>query len=51
MRLTALYPGTVPVIFYDASTGKYKSTKGLTVSANPSVMDRLYSVFGKENVK
>ena len=51
MRLTALYPGTVPVVFYDASEGKYKSTKGLTVSANPSVMDRLYSVFGKDNVK
>ena len=51
IRLSTLNPGRVPVIFYDTSTGKYQAMKSLTVNPKSEVMERLFSVFGRENVK
>ncbi len=51
IRMSALEPGSVPVIFYDESTGKYQSMKKLTVSSSQGVLERLIFAFGEENVK
>ncbi len=51
IRLSALEPGNVPVIFYDESTGKYQAMKKLTVSSSEKVMEKLISYFGEANVK
>ncbi len=51
MRLSALMPGVVPVVFYDVSTGKYKAMQKLTVSGADEAFSRLVATFGEENVK
>lgn len=50
-RLSALEPGSVPVVFYDESSGKYSVMKNITVSSSERVMAKLASTFGEQNVK
>lgn len=51
VRLSALNPGRVPIVFYDESTKKYKAMKGLTASGSDELIGRLTEIFGTENVK
>ncbi len=50
MRLCSLHPGTCEIVLYDGSSGKYVRYKGATLSPDESVLARLSSLFGKENV-
>ena len=51
IRTATLNPGRVPIVFYDASTGKYQAMKNLTVNDSDKVIERLQTVFGRENIK
>ncbi len=51
MRLSALNPGRVPIVFYDESEKKYKAMKGITASGSDALIARLGEIFGEENVK
>ena len=49
-RMSTLNPGKCAVIIYDASTAKYVAMKGITISAEQKVIDRLKVLFGDNNV-
>ncbi len=49
-RLSLLTPGSVQVVLFDASTGKYQAAKDIKVAATDDVMARLKSIFGEQNV-
>jgi DNA polymerase-3 subunit alpha len=50
LRLSSLNPGTLEVILYDSSSGKYTKMKNITVSSDEKLIDRLKARFGKDNV-
>ncbi len=45
-----LNSGSVQVVLFDSSTRKYSAMRGVKLNIKDSVLDRLYSIFGKENV-
>ena len=49
-RIANLNPGKVPVAIFDASSRKYISIKNVTLNANDTVISRIKSIFGEENV-
>ncbi len=49
-RMSTLNPGKCAVIIYDASTAKYVAMKGITISTEQKVIDRLKALFGDDNV-
>ena len=49
-RLANLNPGRSTVAIFDASSKKYVIVKGVTISLNEKVLERLRSVYGDTNV-
>ena len=49
-RMSSLNPGKCAVVIYDASTSKYVAMKGITISSEQKVIDRLKALFGNDNV-
>ena len=49
-RISLLNPGSAEVIVFDASTKKYSALKGVRISSEESVISRLASIFGEENI-
>ena len=48
--LLSIFPGTVPVIFYDESTGQYDKNGIANVTASPLVLSELMRMLGEDNV-
>ena len=46
-RLSGLYRGSVPVVLYDMSTGKYNLLKNVTLDASDKVIEKLIATFGE----
>lgn len=52
-RITALleiFPGSTPVVFYDAKNQKYIKANSLSVSPNGTMINLLREISGKENI-
>ena len=49
-RISALNPGTVEIVVYDAACKKYVSMKNVRIDASEKVVNRLKSLYGDENV-
>ena len=49
-RLANLNPGKTPVVLFDSSERKYIAAKHITLSDEKTVVDRLKSAYGDENV-
>lgn len=49
-RMSHLYSGSIPVVIYDNSTRKYSVLKDVTLGCEETVISRLESLFGKENL-
>ena len=49
-RIAALNRGNAKIVLFDESRGKYCAMKDLLIDTSDKVLDKLYSLFGKENV-
>ena len=49
-RITALNRGNAKIVLYDVSRGKYCAMKDMLIDPSDSVMAKLFSLFGAENV-
>ncbi len=45
-----IFTGSVPVVFYDVSTGKYMQSGGITVTPTPFVLRELKEILGEDAV-
>ena len=45
-----IFTGSVPVVFYDASTGKYMQSEGVSVTPTPFVLRELEEILGENAV-
>ncbi|MBP3591524.1 MAG: DNA polymerase III subunit alpha [Clostridia bacterium] len=50
LRLSSLNPGKSEILLYDASAKRYSRMQGIYMEASEKVKQRLYSLFGEENV-
>ena len=49
-RLALINPGSVKIVVFDASQRKYHALKDVSILLSESVISRLKSTFGAENV-
>ncbi len=49
-RMSLLYSGKCDIVVYDINTKKYSGIKDIKIDPNDKVLERLYTIFGKENV-
>ncbi len=50
LRLSSLNPGRSEILLYDASSKRYSRMQGIYIDANEKVKQRLFHLFGEENV-
>ena len=50
MEIFSHQKGTLPVVIFDAGSGKYISPKGLAVNPTEELLGKLTNLLGKENV-
>ena len=50
IALLSIFPGNVPVIFYDESTGQYDKNGIVNAAPSPLVVSELKKILGEENV-
>ncbi|MBR3416884.1 MAG: DNA polymerase III subunit alpha, partial [Clostridia bacterium] len=50
IALLSIFPGNVPVIFYDESTGQYDKNGIVKATPSPLVVSELKKILGEENV-